>query len=1108
MGYTPREQIDKINFFKLTWQQFEDLSAEYINEIFDEKNTVIEHTAYQNDGGKDIILQHFSKVANLTVWIECKKHKENIGLEVIGKNIILVMSKHINKLIFLSASLITNSAKDNILLVAEAHGFEVAFLDGENYKRELLKYPNILKHYFPDLTIQDSSIEDNGPEIRYFISEFQEDCGDSKYPRESVLYRNYNFYFKILLQNRGGERIKDVEVACFDYKDNFVIGRDVLRRDFISPMSDTLFSFYCESVDYSKKKKLPTVRICYKIGEDTKAVELKTEYVRQECVLRFKLVGKAQIEFLANDVTRAHSLCCNGYSQFIVLHGASGTGKTRMLEEIENKFKRSGFNLIHLDCSHQTSIRLLKAIIKKLLCFPSGLAMEWLEEDRLTQYFADINKDAKFFSAIKSFIQGDYLNAANLKLISKAILLLLDKPVLNNHVLLILDNIQDADSIIEDLVKDINDYFKDRRSHVCVVVAMNTEVTGKNGLDQESFLQYAEQVDASVSSMCNILELQEFQPEEARLFLEMAFPRICNRNDLADTLLHKSGYRPFDLITMFQYMQENQIVVPVSPPLWVIPNPDKFAEFLETVPAKNKSMIKRRLGSLINNLTENEQIPYQNLIAGLLLCKNQLPEEFLNVLQIPNALVDRLIQSAIIKFDLYSPVLSFYHDNLYRYYCNNAPMMALSFVSTIYIKWTQNVELPLSAKVIRFNSYLNARKKAEAIEYGMGVMYECQSAYEMQLSVEIGKELHNEKLLRKNPEQYFYFLILYGENLWESVDAETAIDVYREIHEILPQLPSNFSVDELCKYYHEYINALFHIGQHKKTLPLLEEFSQIPDKSKKYQFILNNRYSVYYFRSKNFFLAKTYIEKSISCAQEMNDDFWLSTAYSEMAYNYMLNKNDGNQAISFFTLSNQLYHEAEDKTYYRKIEITNQKALVELLSGHYDQAICEINKSIAYSLEINNTYMTIKAYNILGIILAMDGKLNESIGQWKKAVCMAERIKSMNWIIGLHCNIGVSFILQSQVSQSRYHFNVAWDCYKSKHNIESIPANNDIFFYNLLLFWRMDHQEENINLFCRNCKSDKLLSYLHDLQTIEDYWEYCRSEYQSLLGVGGLNFCF
>lgn len=1108
MAYTSHEQIDKIDFFKLTWQQFEDMSAEYIGEIFDEDNTVIEHTAYQSDGGKDILLQHFSKVANLTVWIECKKHKENIGLEVIGKNVILVMSKHINKLIFLSASLITNSAKDNILFVAEAHGFEVAFLDGENYKRELLKYPKILEHYFPDLIIQAKNIGNSGLEAKYFVSEFQEECGNSKYPRENVLYRNYNFYFKVLLQNRRVEQINDVVVTCLDYKDNFIIGRDVLHRDFISPMSDTLFSFYCESVDYSKDKKLPTIRICYKIGKDAKVVELKTEYVRQECVLRFKLVGKSQIEFLANNVTRAHKLCCTGYSQFVVLHGASGTGKTRMLEEIENKFKRSGFNLIHLDCSQQTSIRLLKSIIKKLMCFPSGIAMEWLEENRLAQYFADIDKDAKLISVIKSFIQDDYLNATNLKIITKAILLLLDKPVLNSYVLLSLDNIQDADSIIEDLVKDINDYFKNRRSHVCLVVALNTEVIGKNGLDQESFLQYAEQMDTSVPSMCNILDLHEFQPNEAHLFLEMAFPGICNRKDLADTLLRKSGHRPFDLITMFQYMQENQIVVPVSPPLWVIPSPGKFVEFLETVPAKNKNMIRRRLGSLLNNLTENEKTQYQIIIAALLLCKNQLSEEFLDVLQISNVLVDRLIQSAIIKFDLYTPVLSFYHDNLYRYYCDIAPTMALSHVSKIYLKWTQNAELPLSARVIRFNSYLNARKKAEAIEYGMRVMSECQSAYEMQLSVEIGKGLHDEELLRKNPAQYFNFLILYGESLWESVDAEAAIDVYHEIHEILPQLPSDFPVDALCRYYHEYINALFHIGQHKKTLPLLEEFDLIPNKSKKYQFIVYNRYSVYYFRSNNFFLSKTYIEKSIICAQEMGDNFWLSTAYSEMAYNYMLNKNDSEQAISFFTLSNQLYDEAEDKTYYRKLEIANQNALIELLSGNYDQAIGDINMSITYCLEINNTYMAIKAYNLLGIILAMDGKLNDSIGIWKKAVCMAERIKSMSWVIGLHCNIGVSFILQRHVSHARYHFNIAWNCFKSKYDIESIPANSYIFFYNLLLFWRMDHQEENINSFLKSCKSDKLLNYLHDLQTIADYREYCRSEYQSLFGVDGLNFYF
>ena len=168
--------FDVIDFSQISPQKFEDLALDYTNIIFTEKGTEILPTRYTKDGGKDIIITHISKITNFRAWVECKNHKRNLGLSEIGKNIVLVISKRINKLIYISASSITETAQAEILNVGEKNNFEVLFLDGDNYKRELTKYPDLLNNYFtlrnPLLLAQESDVK-----ISSFISEFEKEIG-------------------------------------------------------------------------------------------------------------------------------------------------------------------------------------------------------------------------------------------------------------------------------------------------------------------------------------------------------------------------------------------------------------------------------------------------------------------------------------------------------------------------------------------------------------------------------------------------------------------------------------------------------------------------------------------------------------------------------------------------------------------------------------------------------------------------------------------------------------------------------------------------------------------------------------------------------------------
>lgn len=61
---------------------------------------------------------------------------------------VLVISKHINKVLFFSASEITEGAKIEISRIADKLNFEVSFLCGERLSDELETQPALVDEYF------------------------------------------------------------------------------------------------------------------------------------------------------------------------------------------------------------------------------------------------------------------------------------------------------------------------------------------------------------------------------------------------------------------------------------------------------------------------------------------------------------------------------------------------------------------------------------------------------------------------------------------------------------------------------------------------------------------------------------------------------------------------------------------------------------------------------------------------------------------------------------------------------------------------------------------------------------------------------------------------
>ena len=194
--------ISSKNWEKITPDEFEDLCYVYLCHKYPDIS--IQKTPLVHDGGKDVVMMISHPALSIKIWVECKKHKRSIGLQELGKNVVLIVNKRVQKFVVISANPVTKNAKIELFEFARLSNFKIEFLDGELLENELVKYPDIIQKYFPDLKdLSDQLTNKSQNELQLYcrISEFEDSLSAEDTQGVFHLKRDDTFYIHIFLEN-------------------------------------------------------------------------------------------------------------------------------------------------------------------------------------------------------------------------------------------------------------------------------------------------------------------------------------------------------------------------------------------------------------------------------------------------------------------------------------------------------------------------------------------------------------------------------------------------------------------------------------------------------------------------------------------------------------------------------------------------------------------------------------------------------------------------------------------------------------------------------------------------------------------------------------------
>lgn len=435
--------IYKLNWDKYSWRKFEKICFEYIKSIYSARFYKTKLTQARKDSGRDIIIKNIN--GTFEAWGECKYHKRNIDLSVIGKNVVLALSHQINKAIFFSVTAITPNTKIEILNVAQKNGFDVLFLDGNELNIEILNCEKVAKKYFRKEYEEYIKKNKNNIWTDVLISEypFAEDARNNA-KKEYHLENSFQIFLHLFVKNMNSENISSITTKLINIPDSDVVFYEIEHKweKGVKAYSDLLYTF-CGMIFSPKKNiEMPQIVINYTFSNGyTYQENIVTGTVDASDIWKAPYINSNSALFLSKASDILEKVVSENYVRVLYLYGKSGMGKSRLMSEIQNKAYENSYRVIHIDFREKEEVSSMRSFVMALLGIPFSKSKIFFEYSDFQKIFIDVldNHDIQtLYDFIYSSNEEVYVEA-----FSSSIINLLVKEAYEDKILISIDNIQE-----------------------------------------------------------------------------------------------------------------------------------------------------------------------------------------------------------------------------------------------------------------------------------------------------------------------------------------------------------------------------------------------------------------------------------------------------------------------------------------------------------------------------------------------------------------------------------------------------------------------------------------------------------------------------------------
>ena len=1108
-----------LDFYMLTPEEFEPICYDYICLIYKRDSAYkVEHTRYIHDGGRDIEITFYDELTYYKIWAECKQHKRNIGLDDIGKNVVLVISKHVNKVIFFSASDITESAKIEIMQIGEKLNFHVSFLCGEVLSDELSKYPDLIKEYF-GIYPESIPVTSNKLKAYFFVSEFESTSMLTKSEDlTTIVMKNgdiFNLYIHIC--NRSKKYYNNIFVELISIPDSIRMQQSSAKYDLIEPFADHYVQFRGEIIDkQSSTVDLPQVLIQYECNEEVDHISLVLPKLDISKCKYYPLVGRKPIEFLHNDLPEAIEWCERGYPHVFDIRGVSGSGKSRLAEEIQKQSSCHGFRNIYLDSYDFVDYDIILRLLCEILHLPSfrgeiNFSNESIRKLVITQGGSDFFADIIFH-----FLNSGKWDSGEVYHIVDTVVHFLLNPFREKGYCVIIDNIQELHPEILKFLKRLSELMTQKNGRVILIVITNTERPVAFSKKYINMLHtYLAESAEKKSHMFSQYICTPFEEEDATLFL-MNILHIHSKTDpLLKKLLQKSGRLPFELIMTLEYLSDIGIIKWQNAQEWKIHNKEKFSSFLtEGFPAK-KVLLYKRQEAWLQTHTKAENEAFTDLLSSVVSFEGNMPYAYYADSKLDLSLLDEMEHLLWLKDNALGSGVAFFHDNIKEFcygqhqYRNN--IKVLKHILN-WLNQNPDIDVQHREKII-FSCYYRIGNFKEALEYGIHKIFSEEKSLPYSDILCISQILYNDPRTQKTPEYFVKVARIYAASIFSMDNKEAGCKVYSDVITYIEKAQFVTDWSEVCKLLHQAINSQLQSARYDTAIKWISMLEKMPNISDEYRYLAKNRYGVTYIALGQFKKAKEYLDESLQFAENtMNNLYWSSTSHSDLALYYFYNWHEYGRKEAAKLISKEFRMAISDYSAYgkpdisRDIEMEWHKAFLSILTGEYASAKENAEQCIELCNANHQAYGLSRGYNLKALAFLCDNALNESMLCLEEGLHVCELYSFPSGTFRMYNNMVVVAYLHGDFCTAKRYFAHAIESLEQQIEYKQLPVFTNLIATGVKLK-DLDLIQKAYK-YCNEISSSDLLNYIRFLQKNNSLDTVGANDGFAYFGFSGISYIF
>ena len=1092
----------KLDWQKYDWRKFETICFEYIKVVYSAQFYKTKLTRAQKDKGRDIIIR--GKYENYEAWGECKNHKRNLDLSTIGKNVVLALSHQINKAIFFSVTSITLNTKTEILNVAQEHGFEVLFLDGTILDETILSCRQVAYKYFRKEYEKYIAKNENNIWIDTFLSEypFAEDA-QNNFKIQYHLQNGFRIYLHIFIKNMRNDNISNIRISLknFSAADMIFYETEYHSDHQLPALSDLMYTFYGLIISPKENISLPNIEIVCTLDSGTQVREIVTVgEVDASDVWRAPYINTSSTIFFREATKILQEIIPQNYVRLFYIYGNSGTGKSRLMNEIENKAYENSYRVIHIDFREKPNITSLQDFLMALLGLPSSKNKIIISLSEFKEIFK-LRAGEKSLQLIYEFLYQKQTSIEYSQL-TNAIIDIIAKTYGDVPILFGLDNIQELSRDFQIMFWNILEHCRKISVPICFMLSHNTE---RNSHIRHVLIEYLvtigdEKENYILSYYCDTLLMRD-----AILLMQQLLHLPPESENCIEQMLLKSGTLPMDILLLAKGLsQEEKLFSKVGLYNYII-NPQLLIEKAGLLSASTEFLIKNRLDNMAINLGKYGE--YWEFFSLICHFDGSLPKEIYETCKFDEKILYEANNNLITKINYKENLITFYHEIFFTYFSNRHLYLSTTILKTICECYsTYNNEKIVSA--YHFVKTLIALKENDsAITYGITALDKYNKEHQsMYVSLLCDALLGIIDPISK-PVQYFKILFLQADIWLENVNIYEAEKLFERAYKIINERYSLFTSKDITHFFHRYINQKLHTLQYDKAVKILEKFETLDNLAPNASLIIDDRYCVALYSLGIEKEALERISRVIECANNRGDNTWLSIAYSDKAFTYFFNSrkidkvvSNFKKAISYFEICN------EKESISRKIEILAQSAIVHILEDDFAQATICVQKAIYIAEKNAHGYLLIPSFNLYVYLLMLQKDSEEATNILKKGLSYANIFSNKKALISIYNNFGNIYAEKLLYSQALEYYKASYQVLKTI----CLPSNSLRYrglICNIIKLSAYLHDEELTREILDNYSFDELGNFICLYQNSEHPAEISANNY-GIMGHNGWDYLY